>query len=79
MLERAFFVFGRAVRETGQAIERVGLKVVDKPLFKESSESPLACGRHGAASLAWRACRRSALATVVGGVFVAILPCIIVA
>jgi hypothetical protein len=26
---------GRALRETGQAIDRVGLRAVDKPIFKE--------------------------------------------
>ena len=32
---------GRALRETGQAIDRVGLRAIDKPVFKEKCTCPL--------------------------------------
>ena len=35
MASHAATVLGRAVRETGQALERLGLSVIEKPLFKE--------------------------------------------
>lgn len=38
MLTRARHLFGRAVRETGQAMDRLGLTLVDKEIFRETCE-----------------------------------------
>ena len=38
MLVRARHLFGRAVRETGQAMDRLGLTLVDKEIFRETCE-----------------------------------------
>ena len=35
-LKRAVYELGRMARETGQALDKVGLKVLNKPVFKES-------------------------------------------
>lgn len=35
MFARALSEFGRCLRETGQAVDRVGLRVLEKPIFKE--------------------------------------------
>eukprot|EP00441_Pelagodinium_beii_P013450 CAMPEP_0197682648 /NCGR_PEP_ID=MMETSP1338-20131121/96791_1 /TAXON_ID=43686 ORGANISM="Pelagodinium beii, Strain RCC1491" /NCGR_SAMPLE_ID=MMETSP1338 /ASSEMBLY_ACC=CAM_ASM_000754 /LENGTH=242 /DNA_ID=CAMNT_0043264135 /DNA_START=61 /DNA_END=785 /DNA_ORIENTATION=+ len=35
MIRRVLYEVGRAFRETGQQLDRVGLRVVDKPIFKE--------------------------------------------
>lgn len=34
-LRAVFFSVGRALRETGQALDRVGLRVLEKPVFME--------------------------------------------
>lgn len=34
-MQRVFYELGRALRETGQAIDRIGLRMLEKPLFKE--------------------------------------------
>lgn len=33
---RVVYEFGRALRETGQHLDKVGLRIIDKPIFKES-------------------------------------------
>jgi carbonic anhydrase/acetyltransferase-like protein (isoleucine patch superfamily) len=35
MLKRALYEVGRALRETGQAIDRIGLRALEKPIYKE--------------------------------------------
>lgn len=35
MLRRVFYELGRALRETGQAADRLGLRAIEKPVFKE--------------------------------------------
>lgn len=35
-ISRAVYALGRALRETGQAVDRVGLRALDYPVFKES-------------------------------------------
>lgn len=42
MLKRVTYELGRALRETGQALDRVGLRAVETPIFKEPCESCLA-------------------------------------
>lgn len=39
-LKRAVYELGRMARETGQALDKVGLKVLNKPVFKESCACP---------------------------------------
>lgn len=34
-MQRVMFELGKALRETGQAIDRIGLRAIDKPIFKE--------------------------------------------
>jgi len=34
-MNRIMFELGKALRETGQAIDRIGLRAIDKPIFKE--------------------------------------------
>jgi hypothetical protein len=36
MASHATAVLGRAIRESGQALERLGMNVLEKPLFKEA-------------------------------------------
>jgi hypothetical protein len=38
MLRRAWHLFGLAVRETGQALDRVGCRLQDKHIFEEKRE-----------------------------------------
>lgn len=40
MIRRVLYEVGRAFRETGQQLDRVGLRVVDKPIFKEPCKLP---------------------------------------
>jgi carbonic anhydrase/acetyltransferase-like protein (isoleucine patch superfamily) len=35
MFQRFWYEFGRCLRETGQALDRVGLRALEKPLYKE--------------------------------------------
>lgn len=35
MFKRVAYSMGRALRETGAAIDRVGLRALEKPVFKE--------------------------------------------
>ena len=34
-MKRIMFELGRALRETGQSIDRIGLRAIDKPIFRE--------------------------------------------
>jgi hypothetical protein len=36
MLRKGFHLFGRAVRETGQGLDRLGLRIQDKEIFFEN-------------------------------------------
>jgi hypothetical protein len=36
MIRRVGHLFGKALRETGQAIDRLGLRVVDKELYRDT-------------------------------------------
>lgn len=38
-IQRSVYVLGRAIRETGQALERVGCMVQRKLIYKEQSMS----------------------------------------
>jgi len=34
-MKRVVFELGRALRETGQHIDQIGLRAINKPIFKE--------------------------------------------
>lgn len=42
-MARVLQTLGRALRETGQALDRVGIRALEKPVFKEQCEGPLLC------------------------------------
>ncbi len=42
-MKRALYELGRMARETGQALDHVGLRALEKPIFKETCKSQVGC------------------------------------